>query len=70
MSTPAMIPAPRPLGAAINGSGNQMLSGFALAINAGVTGQLLLVPRIKQAPACETLPRINQAASFRQSRSC
>jgi multidrug efflux pump subunit AcrB len=43
MSTLAMILALIPLGAAISGSGDQMLQPLAIAIIAGVTVQLPLV---------------------------
>jgi len=43
MSTLAMILALLPLGAAISGSGDQMLQPLAIAIIAGITVQLPLV---------------------------
>jgi multidrug efflux pump subunit AcrB len=43
MSTVAMILALIPLGAAVSGSGDQMLQPLAIAIIAGVTLQLPLV---------------------------
>jgi multidrug efflux pump subunit AcrB len=57
MSTLAMILALLPLGAAISGSGDEMLQPLAIAIIAGIVVQLPLVVIVMPALIRMTLPK-------------